>query len=100
MPPVRTDARVEDTVWVVDDVKRDMEQDSTDARYPDPGDVANPCVSTSVAGTEMTAVAPGAGSGCAAGLEHRQAAGRGELVEGGDRGHRVARGVQPWTPGT
>lgn len=60
MPPVRTDARVEDTVWVVDDVKRDMEQDSTDARYPDPGDVANPCVSTSVAGTEMTAVARGA----------------------------------------
>ena len=54
-------------MWVVDDVKRDMEQDSTDARYPDPGDVANPCVSTSVAGTEMTAVAPGAGSGCAAG---------------------------------
>ena len=42
MPPVRTDARVEDTMWVVNDVKRDMEQDSTDARYPDPGDVANP----------------------------------------------------------
>ena len=27
-------------MWV--DVKREMEQDSSDARYPDPGDVANP----------------------------------------------------------
>ena len=46
-------------MWVVNDVKREMEQDSTYARYPDRGGVANPCVSTSVAGTEMTAVAPG-----------------------------------------
>jgi len=32
MPPVRTDARVEDTMWVVNDVKRDM---SRTPRTPD-----------------------------------------------------------------